>query len=439
MKDYNEAMQYMESVSKYGSVLGIENTRELLRRIGNPQERLHFVHVAGTNGKGSVCTYIASILKKSGLRVGRYVSPTIFTYLERIQVDGQWMAEGDFVRQLTKVAHAVEDMVSEGHPHPTPFEIETAVSFLEFVEQKCDIVVLEVGMGGRLDSTNVISHADSVVLTSISMDHMAILGDTLEKIAAEKAGIIKQENQVICTAQKSEAQSVINKVCEEKKATLTIAEEQLVRDMKFSLTGTDFEAYVMEEWIPFHTSLLSKYQIMNALTALKTAEVLSKNGYSIQRQHLIDGIKDATWEGRFSIVNTDPLVIVDGAHNEDAARMLAESVQLYFPNQPMIRVIGIFKDKDYDTILKRTVRKEDIVITVRPKGERGLDANRLATDAKRYANQVFIGENVDHALDMAEKLVADRPGILVYGSLSFLHEVYQYYEKEIKDGFRKVK
>ncbi len=429
---YEDAMSYMEGVSKYGSVLGLKNTKELMMRLGNPQDKLRFVHVAGTNGKGSTCTYIASILKEAGYKVGRYVSPTIFGYLERIQVDSIWMLPDDFVKLLSKVKNAVDAMVEEGLPHPTAFEIETAVAFLEFVDKNCDLVILEVGLGGRLDATNVIKNTICAVITSISMDHMAILGDTIEQIAREKAGIIKRGVPVVSHEQSEEVRKILQQVCQDENSILKIVNHSEAIFATFSLDKTVF-SYSSELFagkMELETSILGKYQIKNALTAIETASILKQEGFIINRGHVINGIRNARWEGRFSVVHKHPYIIVDGAHNEDAAISLNESTTLYFNEKPLIRIIGIFKDKEYEKIIANTVRENDTVITIRPNNERGLDSDKLAECANKYCNRVFNGESVEHALKIAMELANEEDVILAYGSLSFLHEVYAFIQNK---------
>ncbi|MFA9464208.1 MAG: folylpolyglutamate synthase/dihydrofolate synthase family protein [Velocimicrobium sp.] len=430
MNTYEEAMAYIETVSRYGSVLGLENTKELMRRLGNPQDTLSFVHVAGTNGKGSTCAYIASILKTAGYKVGRYVSPTIFAYRERIQVDGKWIFPDDFTKQLKQVKIAVEEMEKEGHAHPTQFEIETAVAFLEFKDKECDVVVLEVGLGGRLDATNVIQTTICSVMTSISMDHMAILGNSLEMITKEKAGIIKAGIPVVSHQQKQEVTKLLQKRCSEMKTTLKSVELSEAVDVSYSLEKTEF-SYVCKEFgakMRVETKMLAKNQVLNAMTAIETTAKLKKIGYHITRDDVIKGVKDTCWDGRFSIVHQCPYVIVDGAHNEEAAISLRQSTKLYFNDKPIVRIIGVFRDKEYEKILANTVCKEDIVIAIRPDCERGLEAAILKECAENYCNQVYQETSVAKALKLALTLTDYEDVILVYGSLSILHEVYAFFK-----------
>ncbi len=427
MFTYTEALEYMQEASRYGMILGLDNTKELLKRLGNPQEKLRFVHVAGTNGKGSICTYIASVLKEAGYKVGRYISPTIFHYRERIQTDGNWITEEAFGVNMERIKKAIEQMTGEGHPHPTPFEIETAAAFLEFLEKKCDIVVLEVGLGGRLDATNVIETAECGVITSISMDHMGLLGDTIEKIAEEKAGIIKPGMDVVSYNQVEAAQQVLEKHCHEKNASLTYGKPESLENIEYSLEGTRFsyKSETLGKTLSLETALLGENQVRNAIVAIEACGVLQRKGYKLEEKHVIEGVQKAVWPGRFSLLQKTPYVIVDGAHNEDAAISLQKSMQFYFGDKPVTRIIGVFGDKEYEKIISNTVKKKDHVYTICPNHERGLASQRLAEVARKYSDTVEDGKNLQWALNKALNEATKDDIILIYGSLSYLHEVYE--------------
>ncbi len=443
--NYIEAMEYMNSVNQYGSVLGLENTKELLKRLGNPQDNLRFVHVAGTNGKGSVCTYITGILADAGYLVGRYISPTIFEYRERIQVidktalsndavhpktNGTYISEEQVAKHLTRLKATIEEMTKEGLPHPTPFEIETAMAFLEFVDAGCDIVVLEVGMGGRLDSTNVITTVDCAVLTSISMDHMGFLGNTLEEIAAEKAGIIKKNFQVVSYDQDESARNVIKEKCALENATITFADFSKITDVRYDLTGTSFcyKSQRSNERLKLKTPLLGENQPKNAAVAVEAALSLKKAGYNISMENIINGIGSAKWKGRLDIISQNPLVFVDGAHNYDAALSLQKSMDIYFKDKKVIAVIGMFTDKEYDKVLSVTLDKAEKVFTLKPDNPRGLASDVMAKYASKYCTNVTDAKTATNALELALKEADKDTIILCFGSLSFLHEIYNYFE-----------
>lgn len=440
--NYNESMKYMNSVNQYGSVLGLENTKELLKRLGNPQDKLRFIHVAGTNGKGSVCTYVTGILVDAGYRVGRYISPTIFEYRERIQVidknilsanhktGNTYISEEQVAKHLTSIKSVIEDMLKDNLPHPTPFEIETAMAFLEFVDTNCDVVVLEVGMGGRLDSTNVITTVDCAVLTSISMDHMGFLGNTLEEIAGEKAGIIKRGIQVVSYDQVPSVRKVIEDKCIKEKAAVTFSDFSKITDISYDLTGTSFcyESERLNEQIPLKTPLLGENQTKNAVVAVETALSLKESDYVISTQNIINGIGSANWKGRLDIVNKNPLVFVDGAHNYDAALSLQKSMEIYFKDKKVIAVVGMFADKEYDKVLSVTLDKAEQVFTLKPDNPRGLASDVMAEYASKYCNKVIDSKTAVNALELALKAATDNTIILCFGSLSFLHEIYEYFE-----------
>ncbi|ROR28156.1 dihydrofolate synthase/folylpolyglutamate synthase [Mobilisporobacter senegalensis] len=426
---YRDAMEYMSTVNIYGSVLGLDNTKELLRRLGNPQDQLKFVHVAGTNGKGSVCAYIGTILAKAGYLVGRYISPTILEYRERIQT-GQnqstvFISEeevGDLIGRIKEVA---DSMVEEGMPHPTPFEIETAMAFLYYVEKKCDIVILEVGLGGREDSTNVISTTVCSVITSISLDHMQILGDTLTKIAYEKAGIIKYKIPVVSYAQESEAMEVIKEVSEQNHSELTCMSLEAIENVEHTFHGITFD---YKEYKKLEIKLLGENQVKNAALAIEAISVLAGLGYRIKEADIRTGLLLTRWPGRFEMIKTEPYFFVDGAHNEDGAKSLRKSIEIYFTNKRIIYIMGVLADKDYHSVLRHTAPYADTIITITPDSSRALSSKELTKAALEYCKNVIDGETIGNAIDIAMELVKKEDVILAFGSLSFLGEIYRHIE-----------
>ena len=269
--NYEEARVYLDEISKYGSVLGLENMKELLVRLGNPQEDLKFIHISGTNGKGSVLAYLSTILSGAGYRTGRYISPTLFSYRERIQVDEKEIEKESLARHVTAISEAVKDMAEQHAGTPTIFEVETALAFLYFKEKKCDVVVLETGLGGALDATNVITTTLLEVIASISMDHMEFLGDTLEKIAVQKAGIIKPHTQVVCAAQKEEAQKVIEETCKRQHCCLRTVKQEQISQISYGLSG---QSFTYGKWEEVRISLAGSYQVENGALALEAVEAL---------------------------------------------------------------------------------------------------------------------------------------------------------------------
>ena len=410
----------MDEVSKYGSVLGLESMRELLHRLGDPQNELKFIHISGTNGKGSVLAYLSTILSGAGYRTGRYISPTLFSYRERIQVDGEYIEKESLACHVTAIAAAAEDMQKAGLPSPTVFEIETALAFLYFKEKRCDIVTLEVGCGGLLDATNVITTTLMEVIASISMDHTDLLGDTLAKIAAQKAGIIKPDTMVVSAQQKSEAAQVIEDTCKEQHCTLQMVDESKISNVHYGAEGQTFS---YKEWENVAISLAGSYQLKNAALALEGVAALRKLGYALSDQQVREGLLHTAWRGRFTTLRRDPTVIIDGAHNPAAALELKESLERYFPGKTLYFVMGMFKDKDYAQVIDLTAPLARHIITVETPGNpRAMPARELAEAVGKVNPSVEWADSVAHGVEKALAMAGKEDAVIVFGSLSFLGE-----------------
>ena len=418
--NYQESRAYINDAQRYGSVLGLANMQELMKRLGNPQETLKIIHVAGTNGKGSVIAYLYNILSQAGYRVGRYVSPTLYSYRERMEVASEKVSREAFAGYLTMTANAIEEMTAEGLPHPTPFEIETAVAFLFFAQENCDFVLLEVGLGGDMDATNIITSPFLCILASISMDHMDFLGNTLAEIASKKAGIIKDGCPVITTAQKPEAEAVIRDVCEKmhtpfRKAdgTEAVILEESPRGLVFSYKG---EVYSV--------SLAGVCQRENAVLALEAAEILKEKGVVLTQEQIKRGLAQTSWNGRFTVIHQEPLMIVDGAHNPGAADVLAESIRHYFSDKTIYFIMGMFRDKDYDYVIQKTCSFAKKIITIEtPDNPRALPAEELAEAVRRYHSDVQAAKTLEEAVEQAFAMAGREDLILAFGSLSFIGEL----------------
>jgi len=420
--NYKETMEYVEDINQYGSVLGLENIRNLLQQLGNPQDQLKFIHIAGTNGKGSILSFVSTVLTCAGYKVGRYISPTIFEYRERIQINGKMISKTDLASYMTRIKESVDQMVEKGLPHPTPFEIETALSFLYFQEKNCDIVVLETGLGGLMDATNVITTTVLAVLTTISMDHMAFLGDSLEKIAFQKSGIIKNGCYVISAQQELPAMKVIQEECEKVQVPLKIVDMDAVKNVKCTLQKQSFS--YGSDMKNMEISLLGTYQIKNAALAIEVIKGLRELGYQISDRMLRKGLLETQWLGRFSIIAKRPMFIVDGAHNEDAAKQLAQTIQFYFTNKKIIYIMGILKDKEYDKIIQETYSFAEHIITVTtPHNSRAMPAYELAQVIQSYHGKVTVADSLQEAVEISY-LLADKDSVIIaFGSLSYLGEL----------------
>lgn len=422
--NYEEARAYLKEISARGNLLGLDSIRILLRELGNPQDRLRFVHIAGTNGKGSVMAYLCSILKDAGYQVGRYISPTLFCYEERIQVNGSYIPKADVARLTGQIAQARERIASRGEPAATIFEVETALSFLFFAERNCDLVLLETGLGGREDATNVVTTTLLEIIASISMDHMELLGDTLEQIAWNKAGIIKPGTRVVSDRQKPEAEGVLRRVCKEQQASLHFLEDGQFSDIVYGLKEQQF-SYRGMEGLSIH--LAGTCQVGNAALAVDAALELQKLGYKIEEGNIRRGLQDTVWEGRFQLLSEGPAVVIDGAHNPDAARVLMDAVQHYFQGKKIYYIFGVFSDKEYDKIIEITASRAEWIFTVETKeNPRALPAEILAERIRPVNPKVTAVGDVKRALEAAFSKAAPEDVILVFGSLSFLWEAREY-------------
>lgn len=421
--NYREAMAYMEELQQYGSVMGLESIRGLCARLENPQDQLRFVHIAGTNGKGSVLAYVSTVLSAAGYRTGRYLSPTVKEYRERFQIDGRMITQSGLCKYLEPVKDAAEAMAAEGMPHPTAFEVETVVAFLYFLDKQCDIVVLETGMGGALDATNVIGTTLAAVFTSISMDHMGILGDDIGQIAETKAGIIKDKCYVISAKQKPEVMKVLRQTALVHKARFYTADADRVKHVRYGVTRQHFS---YDKYKNLEITLAGQFQIENAVLALETLGALGRQGYPVTEDRLRLGMAQTRWPGRFDVIGTKPLFIADGAHNEDASRRLAESIRFYFTNKRIIYIMGMLRDKEYDKVIRNTYELAEQIITVTPPlAGRALHGYELAQAVREYHEHVTVADSVQEAVEIAYLLAGQDKDcvIIAFGSLSYLGEL----------------
>ncbi|MDD2958183.1 MAG: bifunctional folylpolyglutamate synthase/dihydrofolate synthase [Lachnospiraceae bacterium] len=422
--NYEEAREYLAGIAAKGNLLGLEPIRCLLQEMGNPQNDLNFVHIAGTNGKGSVLAYTASILEQAGLRVGRYISPTLFSYEEKIQINEEYITKEAVARLVTEIRRARERAAAQGKPETTIFEVETVLSFLYFREQICDLVLLETGMGGREDATNVVERVLVEIIASISMDHMEFLGNTLEEIAWNKAGIIKKNTQVLSDLQQPEAEAVLRRVCRQQQATLYLVDKDQLGSVRYGLEEQSFDYRGLKNLV---IHLAGTCQIGNAALALETIFALQREGFSISEEAIRTGLAKTRWPGRFQLLHKNPQVIVDGAHNPQAAQVLMDAIEKYFPDKKIYYIFGVFSDKEYDKIIRITAKRAEKIFTVETKeNPRALPA-RLLTEAVQKVNPaVLTVGDVPKAIDLALQEAGKEDVILIFGSLSFQWEVKNY-------------
>lgn len=388
IKNIDEALNYIHSTNKFGSKLGLDNIRELLKRLGNPEKKLKIIHVAGTNAKGSVCTMLSNILKKSGYKTGLYISPYLEEFNERIQLNNTPISNDDLVIHLNKVKMCIDDMLKDGLTHPTEFEIITALA-LDFFEDKTDVVVFETGLGGRLDATNAVLPILSVI-TPIGFDHMQYLGNTLEKIALEKAKIIKENIPVVSAIQKDNVLKVIKDEAKKQNSPLFISDKNLIGKTNFSLNYTtiNFKKNIFN-LKQIKLNLLGKNQVENLSIVIKVCEVLTKLKFNITKESIKNALNNTLFSGRFEVLNTSPVIIIDAAHNEMGMKSLKENINLYF-NKKITLFIGMLEDKEVDKAIDLIVPLASKVFTLTPNNDRALDSNKMAEKIKKHDNNISV-------------------------------------------------
>lgn len=423
--NYNEALQFIHESHKFGMRLGLDNIKKLLELLGNPQDNLNIIHVAGTNGKGSTCSFISSILKESGYKVGLYTSPFLETFTERIRVNGENIEEEEVGKIVSLIKEKIEIMVSEGYSYPTEFEIVTAMAFYYYNQEKVDFVALEVGLGGRYDATNVIDKPVVSAITSISLDHTGILGDTLAKIAFEKGGIIKEDCPTIVYPQQEEASEVIKNICAEKKSKYIECDFKNIEIKSSNINSQIYNCNINgKELNDLEIKLIGDHQIKNSIVALNVIEYLNDIKITnISEENIRKGLLETKWPGRIEKISENPMFIIDGAHNEEGAKSLANSIEKYFENKNKILVIGMLEDKDIDSVLDLLIPKFNKVITTTPDNPRAIDANKLKEKIERYNIEVTCKPNIKEAVDYALEISNKDDVIISAGSLYMIGNV----------------
>ena len=425
-----QTLNYAEAISFFGELphfeppistgtplkdfFSLEAELALLEKLGNPQNDLKYVHVAGTNGKGSTVAYISSVLMEAGLQVGTFASPFLYRYNELFTVNDFEISDEDFARIFSMVKPAYDELAAE-NIFPSEYEILTVMSFLYFKEMGCDVVVMEVSMGGRVDTTNVIPAPLVTVITPISYDHMSILGNTLAEIATEKAGIIKEGTTVVSARQEPEVCAVLEKVCGEKNVPLEYAEIPTL--LERSLQGQVF--MLARE---YKTQLLGTYQIENASTAITSSHKLRDCGLEISDEAISRGIESAKWFGRFTIMRENPYVIIDGGHNRQGAAVLRKSLEEYFPGKKITFLLGILKDKEVDIILDELMPIADKCYVKAVPNKRTMEPAALAEMIRaRGVEAIIIEKEIPY-----EQMLEESEVICIAGSLYLIKEISEF-------------
>ena len=417
--NYESAREYINNISKKGNVLGLESIKNLMNRLDNVQDQLKVVHIAGTNGKGSTLAYLQSVLSLAGYKTGRYNSPAVFDYLEVFSINGQNMTREDYAKYVTIVAEKCQEMEREGFPHPTYFEMETAVAYKYFYDMNCDVVLMETGMGGDTDATNVTEHTILSLISPISLDHMQFLGNTLEEIAGHKAGIIKHNSVVVTAIQESEVYEVIQKKAQEMNSEYRRMEQPSAIRFFDNRTIFDYKGYK-----DLQIQMKGNFQVYNASLCIEAVEILRTKGFELSDEMLYQGLQNTVWHGRFEKLCDKPLIIFDGGHNPDAAKNLRESIEIYFTNKKIVYIIGVLADKDYNQVLKLTADLAKYIITITPQNNaRALDGRKLLETVKRYNKNAGYASSIEEAVAQAKELAGENGGVMIFGSLSYLSDI----------------
>ncbi len=412
----NETLDYIHSVCWKGMMPGLSRVTELLKKMGNPHKDLKFIHIAGTNGKGSTAAMTASILQKAGYRTALYTSPFIYQFGERMQVNGEMISDEDLIA-ITEYIKPLADTMAET---PTEFELITCIAFEYFKRQKCDIVVLEVGLGGLLDATNVIPCPEVAVITNIGLDHTDILGNTLEEIAVNKAGIIKENGHAVIYRGTPGVEAVFENTCREKNTKLKKANfDGLV------LKSHDLFEQVFDcgDYQDIHLPLLGDHQLHNAAVVLAVAETLQEIGWKITKQHIYDGIRDVSWPGRFDIVCRDPLFIIDGGHNPQCLEALVKNIQDYLTGRRVVALTGVLADKDYGDMYKPVMPYIEQFVCVTPPNPRRLMAEELAKHLQNAGATATACETIPEGVRRAMALAGKDGVVLCFGSLYTIGDI----------------
>ncbi len=420
---YADVLQFIESTEKFGIKPGLDATRRLLAKLGNPQNDLSVVHIAGTNGKGSTASFIKSMLMQEGYRVGLYTSPSLFALEERIQINGQMIDQDAFINVAGCVKAACEELVDEGHDPNTEFEIFTAMAFLHFSRKAVDFVILEVGLGGRLDATNVVDKPLVSVITPIALDHVNILGDSVGKVAFEKGGIIKREVPVVIHPQEYDAAQVLQEIAGKLGSDLIVAPVDMVDVKSISLEGTVFEFGARS----FKLGMIGAHQARNAVVAMTVVETLRREyGVGISEEAIEKGLEVTKWPCRLEVLDLNIKTILDGAHNPHGAHALCASLDKIIDKDKSVKVlIGMLADKDVDEVLEIMQPYLKHVVVTEPQSDRRIEAGLLAEKIGVYSEDVQVEKTPIEAYHRVISAAAPDDIVLIFGSFYLVGHIRQ--------------
>lgn len=427
--DYQKSINFINSHLAFGIKPGLDRIGLLLDYLGNPQKKLKFIHVAGTNGKGSTCNMISSVLSSAGYKTGLFTSPFVLDFRERMQINGEMISQKELISTLKSLIPFIEKLEDQ-KIYITEFELITAMAFKWFEKNKCDVVVLEVGLGGRFDATNIIETPLVSAITSISLDHTKILGHTVEKIAEEKSGIIKMNGTtVLYPDQVDSVKDIIIKTCDKKNNSLIVPNLEMIKLISSSIDGSEF--YFENTYIKL--PLIGEHQVKNFAVVMSVIKVLGEIGFNISDKNIQDGILNVKIVARLEVISKNPLIIIDGAHNESGAKVLAQTVRAFFGDKKIIGIMGVLEDKDVNKIIKELIFLCNHLITVAPNNSRAMSANKLAEKAKEFCDKVEDISDLEEAVLKALSLADDESVVLIFGSLYLAGEIRPIILKNIKN------
>lgn len=425
--NYDEALAFLHDLTKFGYNFGLGRITQLLKMLGNPQQKLKVIHIGGTNGKGSTAAMVTEILQTAGFKTGLFSSPHLHSYTERMRINGIEIPKERFASLVERLKPLLEQMVEAGFEHPTEFEVNTAIGLLYFAEEEVDFAVLEVGLGGAIDSTNVAESLVSVI-TNVGMDHMDYLGDDLESIATVKAGIIKSHNKVVTAIERPDALKVIQKKAKEQQAELLV----LGKDFKPEILSNDLEGVcfsylgVKNNYHELKTPLLGEHQGINGATAVAVMECLSSLGYAISEQAIREGLRKVNWLGRLEILQKNPLILIDAAHNVDGALTLRKALKELFTYKKLILVLGMLADKEREKVLSIIAPLADVLVVTKPNSPRAGDWERIGDLAKNYLKDIEVIPDIKEAVTKGLSLTNEADLFCVTGSIYMIAEAREY-------------
>ena len=417
-----EAIEYIHSMVWNRKATGYEHAKALLEKMGNPEKKLKYVHIGGTNGKGSTASMLASILQKAGYKTGLYTSPYIFRFHERIQINGEQISD----EELAEVTEYVKSFADELEDCPSEFALVCCIAFEYFARQKCDIVVLEVGMGGATDSTNVIECPEVAILTNIGLDHTEYLGNTLEEIAATKAEILKANGRAVVYRSTPSVEQMIVRVCKERNIELTFPQFDEIQLKNHSLEGQVFDYKERKDVV---LPLLGGHQLHNAAVVLEAIDLLNEQGWKISEEDVLEGLKGAKWPGRFEVLGKEPWFIVDGGHNPQCIEALSENVKAYLPEQKVVAIVGVLADKDYEEMFRPMLPLVDEFFCITPPCPRALSSEKLAKYLSERGKLAHAFCDVEECIKAAVGKAGKEGAVICFGSLYSIADIQQGFQR----------